>query len=179
MRFRFQAVDSRGNVVREVLRAENEDEAREILFEEELFPKSLEPVGEDEKVTWVARERVMRRQSEAAAKATETAPRISGAVPHTNTTMHRGPESTQGLIGLREDGTMLFQPDRTEHATVVLTPADVEDARLSGFPLRQLRIFQLDGDLLEFPAGVLFAGPLYRRIANTFARPKRKKKKKS
>ncbi|MCB2155432.1 hypothetical protein KQI84_11135 [bacterium] len=175
MRFRFQAVDSRGRVVREIMRADNEEEAREILLDEELFPKSLEPVGEDEKVTWVARDRVKRRAGEAAARATETAPRVSGSVPHAHTTLHRGNESVQGLLGVREDDTLLFQPDKSNEATIVLTPDRVEDAQLSGFPLRQLRVFQLDGELLEFPAGFLFSGPIFRRITKTFGRKKAKK----
>lgn len=176
MRFRFQAVDSRGTVVREVMRAESEEEAREILLEEELFPKSLEPVGEDEKVTWASRDRVIRKAGAAAAQITASVPRVGVSVPHVHTTLHHGSESIQGLLGLSEDDTLLFQPDQANAATVVLTPDRVEDARLAGFPLRQLRVFQLDGDLLEFPAGFLFSGPLYRRIVAKYRRVKKKGK---
>lgn len=168
MKFRVHTIDASGRPRTEVIRADSEEEAREILLGEALHPKRLEPVDESEKVTFVSRKRVEEQlEQRRAATGTEASPPPLEMV---RTVVTRDGIRTPGDIGFA-GSTLHFTPDPGGDCDPLqITSEDVETARISGFPARTLQVFLLNGELLEFSAGVLAARPVLKRIATEFAR---------
>ena len=161
MKFRFEAIDERGMVLRRVLRAESEEAAREALLAEGVFPKRIAPVGEEEKVSWSPKaaarelqERVHGLREGPAAGEPEVRERLT-------VSLRRGSEVMRGTLGIRSDNSVLFDGDGTR---IVMERERVETARIAGFPVRVLRVCLLDGDLLEVAAGFLVAGAFHKRV---------------
>lgn len=169
MKFRAHVVDSQGRPRCEVLRADSEEEAREILLGEALHPKRIEEAGEEEKVTFVSRRRVEARLEERrTASALEGDERIVSLGPATRTVLTRDLIRTPGTVAF-SGGTLAFEPDEGgDSGPLRLTAEDVETARLQGFPMRRLSVFLLSGGLLEFSAGVLTARPVFKAAAAAF-----------
>lgn len=90
MKFQFTAIDQGGRVRRGVLRAEDEDAAREKLLADDIVPKQLDPADEEEKVTWAPKSRYKARQ---ATPETWNQPRKAGearpAAPSRSTSTNR------------------------------------------------------------------------------------------
>jgi hypothetical protein len=166
MKFRFEAIDERGTVIRHVLRADSEDNARETLLAEGIFPKRIEPAPEDEKVSWSPRAaaRQLQQRVHAQGQPNTSEPQTRQTL---HATLHRGNQTHRGTLTTRSDNSILFQSGDFE---ILIHPDKVETARVAGFPLRTLRIAMLDGELLEFPSGLLFANPTFKRIAKSLAK---------
>jgi hypothetical protein len=166
MKFRFEAIDGQGTVLRRVLRADDEASAREALLAEGIFPKRMEPVDEDEKISWTPRTgaRELQERVKSHREGTSgTEPEVRERMP---AVLRRGNTSTRGSLIIRSDNSVLFEGGDQR---VVMQREQVETARLAGFPVRVLRIAMLDGELLEFGAGFLFAGGFHRRVRDLLA----------
>lgn len=166
MKFRFEAIDERGTVMRRVLRAESEEAAREALLAEGVFPKRMEPVGEEEKVSWSPKaaarqlqERVHGLREAPGAGEPEVRERLA-------VSLRRGNEMLRGTLSIRSDNSVLFDGDGTR---IVMERERVETARIAGFPVRVLRVSMLDGDLLETGAGFVVAGPFHKRVVRALS----------
>ncbi|MDK2972007.1 MAG: hypothetical protein PWP23_1762 [Candidatus Sumerlaeota bacterium] len=166
MKFSFQAIDANGNPARGVLRADDEANAREALLSETLFPKRLEEVADDEKVTWAPRARILARHGNANSGSSqiELPPGCRGQ----RTTLHFGGRSAAGELALAAEGGVYFRADDAAHSRI-LAPGDVEVARLVGFPARTLEIVLVSGESLFFPAGFVFANAFMRRVAKALS----------
>jgi hypothetical protein len=155
MKFHFTAIDSRGAVMRGVLRAENEDDARDLLLSEDIFAKQLEPAPEDEKVTWSAKGRVKKRLADAATwnqqKAQENEEPVAAVFETLALTGYDAP--VRGRAGLAESGAFVFQPLLEGKERLHLGPADLETVSVSGYPGRVLRLTLVSGRMYEFAAG--------------------------
>ncbi len=161
MKFRFEAIDEQGNVLRRVLRAESEEGAREALLAEGIFPKRVEPVAEEEKVSWSPKaaardlqQRVHGLKDRNAASEPDIRERLAA-------TLRRGEKAHRGSLVIRSDNSILFEADELK---IEMHRDKVETARIAGFPLRVLRVSMLDGELLEYPAGLIFAPSFHKRI---------------
>lgn len=166
MKYRVQAIDSKGRVVRVVLRAESEDEAREMLLAEELFAKRLDEAPDGEAVTWVSKtwvkDRLERARSGAAAAG--ESPRIPSAAATAPTTMADGHRAVRGRFAAH-DGRIYFEPEGRPQDTRVWQPESIETTRIAGFPARRLCVFLIDGSMVEFAAGFAFAGAAFKAAA--------------
>lgn len=156
--FRFEAIDSSGQVKRGVLRAGSQKEARLLLLDNEIHPKRLEEAGEGEKVTWAPKRRS--REEDPASHfykgRRDFAPPVRAEV---NARILFGEHSgVRGRLGLNGEGAIAFQAadGRPEHCLMV-EKGEVEMARLTGFLPRVLRVVRLDGRMHEFAVGGLFA----------------------
>lgn len=165
MRWRFKAIDGGGRVVRAVMAAETEEEARELLLGENVFPKRIEPAGEDEKVTWAPKERIKARiaAGQLGTRKTDDTKPIRAIFDTTCVTGFSAP--LQGSAGLAEDGTFVFAAGSE---SLRISPDQVEVAAISGFPRRLLRITLLSGKMYEFVAGFLFAKGASKLVARSF-----------
>ncbi|CAN5333939.1 hypothetical protein BH09SUM1_BH09SUM1_34090 [soil metagenome] len=169
MKFKFQAIDDAGRVVRGVLRAESAADAREMLLEENCFAKTLDEVGEDEKLTWAPRERIKRRAQEASSHSGSSVDTTIRASSFQTTAVRGFSESTIGKAGLTEAGAFAFHP-RGEGAEPLLIAAEqIEQASVTGFPARVLRIVLLSGKSYEFSAGYFVANSVAKSIAAHFS----------
>ncbi len=162
MKYAFQAVDQKGCIVRDVLRAEDEDQAREMLLAEGIFPKSLEPVDDETRVTWTSREWLRHRREEGGASESEDDFSLPGEGPRGPASMRRGERMIGGILGVRPTGEVVFRAKTGTADSVVLRPERVEEAKIVGFPVRWLRVYLVDGDLLEFPAGYMLSGGVFK-----------------
>jgi hypothetical protein len=165
MRYSFQAIDEQGRVIRGVLRAENEEEARELLLGENVFPKRLEEAEEGVKVTWAPKGRIKAQyeQRGAGGSAEEPAKAVRALF---STTLLFGMEGAPvaGRAGLTEQNGFVFEaPGRR----LQFAREEVETAAIGGFPGKVLRITLLSGKMFEFRAGVLLAAGSAREIART------------
>ncbi|MBI5154003.1 hypothetical protein HZA57_02100 [Candidatus Poribacteria bacterium] len=158
-RFRFDAIDEKGTVIRRVMKAEDGEQARAVLVENRLFPKHITETDGEEPVTWVSRRDGL--SSSQLHGAGESRLPVQAVRPGA-TTLHRGGESVPGTLAVFSSGEVRFTPQRDPGEGFRWSADDVETARITGFPLRMLRVHLLDGDLLEFPAGFLFAAPVFR-----------------
>lgn len=158
MKFQFTAVDSGGRIVRGVMRAENEEEARELLLGEDVFPKKLNEVGEEEKVTWSPKGRIKAKVADAATW-NKGAAKIDSNIDDlllTTTAVTGFDRPLQGAAGLNADGDFVFQP-RQDGETLVVRPSELEILSISGFPRRLLRLTLLSGRMYEFTAGLFLS----------------------
>lgn len=140
MKFKFAAIDHTARVVRGVLRAESESDARDLLMGEQVYPKQLSPADDAEPVTWVPRTRVLERARAASA-------------PTADEKLLFGPVRVPlGFISI----TATYAINLTLRTGEVLhfTPADLEEVRVLGWPRRFLRITTLTGQMYEIPAGI-------------------------
>lgn len=151
MKLRFEAIDGRGRVTRGVLRAESADEARELLVEEQIYAKRLEPVGEEVPLTWAPKARRTRGGN---APSSDERP-----VRHLyNTTMHRpGEPMVAGRLGLTESGLAVFEPADAMIGALAFPVDSLEVVALTGLVARRLRLVLLNGRTIEFEAGTVFA----------------------
>jgi hypothetical protein len=175
MKFQFTAIDQGGRVRRGVLRAEDEDDAREKLLADDIVPKELGPADEDEKVTWAPKSRYKARQATPETwnqprKESEARP-VAAAYQTTAFTGFSG--ITNGEAGLTEDRDFVFVPAGGEE-TLRLAPEELELALVTGFPRRLLRLTLLSGKMYEFAAGMIFTTPEAKEIARTLSRQIRK-----
>ncbi len=172
MKFRFRGIDETGSVVRGVLRAEGEEHARELLLGENVFEKGIEPAGEDEKVTWVPRMRILSRAEErpgmqpAGARDADAQP--VRAVFQTRA-VHGYEKPVAGKAGLTEDATFVFSPEGGGAERFVARPEELETVQLAGFPFVVLRLTMLSGRMYEFEAGFLVASGNPRAIRKELA----------
>ncbi len=153
MKFRFAAIDGTGRVLRGVLRAEGEEDARELLLSGDVYAKTLEPADEEEKATWAPRARIMSRHASAGAAAAELRP-VAGLFPTRCVAGHGA--GSAGEAGFAESGEFVYT-QRGGGKPLVVSPGEIEVAALAGFPRRLLRLTLLDGRMIEFDAGFLFA----------------------
>ncbi len=157
MKLRFQAIDQNGRVVRGVLRADSEAEAREMLLAEEAFPKKFDEVPEDEQVTWVSKTWVKEKHARTQARGEENVTLPAGvstatAALNDGTGVYKGRFAISGSVLYFETSGLVRQ-----------WPAEkIEDARVTGFPDRWLMVSLLDGSLLEFRAGFIFTPPVFK-----------------
>lgn len=169
MRYRFTAIDGKGRVVRGVMAAESEAEAREILIEDEIYPKQLEEASE-EKVTWAPKRRIQQKLEDArkAGGTEEKQASPERAIFHTVALFGFENSPVSGKAGLTESGDFIFQATTGE--SVRLNPDKTEVVNLSGFPLRVLRFTTLDGRIFEFRAGLILTCAEAKEIERTFRR---------
>ncbi|MEQ8822222.1 MAG: hypothetical protein RLY93_18460 [Sumerlaeia bacterium] len=165
MKYEFQAIDSRGTVRRGVLRAESEEEAREFLLGEELFPKTIGPADEECKVTWTPRQRI-KRQLEAKSGGGEPARSQGKVLAEGAAALLRNGQRAVGTLTVTAERELAFTP-RGQGEPVVLPAEKIEQASFRGFPFRWLVVTTLDGALYEFPAGFLLPGRVYRVAVRT------------
>lgn len=169
MKFRFQAIDGQGRVLRGVLRAESEEDARELLLGEEVFPKRLEPAGEDEPVTWAAKGRVKERMKASATGTTaEPAEPLPPGTPVWDTSRAVAGGWEPCRVAITKPGVLIVEASGASPLTI--RRERVEEARLRGFPFWVLAVTMLDGGLHEFRAGFLFPHPGARRCAAALRR---------
>ncbi len=152
MKFRFQGIDGGGRVVRGILRAGDEAEAREMLLSEQVFPKNLDATGEEEQVTWVSKSWVKEQHTRARASGDAKASMPPGS-PVAAAVLDDGTEVVSGRFAAGEEGVYF----ETGGVVREWRADGVETARLAGFPGRRLMVSLLDGSLLEFRAGFVFA----------------------
>lgn len=162
MKFRFQAINERATVVRGVLRADDAEHARNLLFGETLFPKSVEEVSEDEKVTWIPRQQVMRRHEERRDGAADGPPRLPVDTRRAPTSLVTGGRGVRGNLGVAPTGEVVFEASGDAAKSRVFRAEDIEMVRVSGFPARWLQLFLVNGELVEFPAGFLLTGAVFK-----------------
>lgn len=172
MKFRFQGIDGTGSVLRGVMRADTGEHARELLRGEGVFEKKLEPAGEEEKVTWVPRQRILSRAQGTTAGADSPSRgedvRPVRALFQTKALLGFD-KPAEGRAGLTEDGTFVFEPSAREQPRLALPPEELETAHLAGFPARLLRLTLLSGRMYEFTAGFLIASGTARAIQKELA----------
>jgi len=162
MKFRVQAIDAGGRVVRATLRAESEDEARAMLLAEEIFPKRVEPAAEDEPVTWTSKTWVKDKMERARGSASSAESiRIPAGASTSATTLVEGAARTRGRFAAVA-GTLYFEPEGRAADTRSWSADRIETALIQGFPARRLVVCLVDGGLLEFDAGFLFAAPPFK-----------------
>lgn len=166
MKFRFVAVDGRGRVLRGVMRAENPEDAREIMLAEEVYPKQIEPADEEEKATWAPRERIKARASGAATWAEKKKQEEERPVRAVFRTVGLFGTIGPGLAGLSDGGSFVFIPEKATGEKFVVTLWELEDVRVFGFPRRVLRLTLLDGSMHEFTAGIFLTGSHAKETAN-------------
>lgn len=157
MKFRFVAVDGRGRVLRGVMRAESPEDAREIMLAEEVYPKQIEPAEEEEKATWAPRERIKARATGAATWAEKKKQEDERPVRAVFRTIGLFGTIGAGQAGLSDSGAFVFIPASGGEKFTVAA-AELEDARVMGFPRRVLRLTLLDGSMHEFTAGIFLTG---------------------
>ena len=174
MRYSFQAVDEHGRVTRGVLKAESEEQARELLLDENVFPKQLEPAAEDEKVTWAPTRRI-KEQYAARSSAGREEKRPVRAIFETTLLFGTDEAPLPGKAGLTEQDEFVFNPRQGEPFN--FSREEVEVAAIRGFPIRVMRITMLNGRMYEFQAGMIIANGSAKEIARTLS-PKGKGKKK-
>lgn len=175
MKFRCVAVDEGGRIVREVLRADSEEDARELLLGENLFPKQLEPVPEETKVTWVSRRRVQENIDKRRVQTGDGETGTERPLVFGRTTLLRAGGGTEGTLSVFAGGEVVFEPRGGEKR--IYRAQDVEAARLGGFPLRRLRLYLLNGELFEFTAGWFVASGAMRTACRALAGAKAAGKK--
>ncbi len=161
MKYRFRGIDQTGSVLRGVLRADSEEHARELLLGEGVFEKGIEPAGEEEKVTWVPRQRILSRAEQrpgmdTGGAVTEADARPVRAVFPTRA-VHGYESPTPGKAGLTEHGVFVFVPEAGGGEKLVAGPRELEMVTLAGFPFVVLRLTLLSGRMYEFEAGFFFA----------------------
>lgn len=168
-RYRFQAIDGTGRVVRGVLRADDAESGRSVLREESLYPKTLEEVSDEEKVTWSPRNRIKAAVHGSAASHGEAVARIVRAAFATECV--RGyDKSLVGEVGLADDDRFLFQPKEHGHEPLVISAADVEQVSFTGLMTKLLTIVLVSGKSYEFTAGSVFPNSSAKLIASTLAK---------
>jgi hypothetical protein len=154
-KYRFSAVDTAGQIKRGVLKAASLEEARDLLFDNQVQPKQLVEAGDDEAITWAARP--VRREDDPAShfyrKEAKAAPPVRALFPAT--ALGGSLAGKRGRGGLTADGSFAFQADG--EAPLTVAREDLEVATLSGFLPRILRIIRIDGRMHEFSVGILVA----------------------
>ncbi len=140
-----------------------------MLRGEGVFEKQLAEAAEEEKVTWVPRQRILNRAHGCPAAGGGQASAGEEARPVRALLRTRillgSDKPAGGTAGLTEHGTFVFEPAGQEGAKVVLAPEELEAAQLAGFPARVLRLTLLSGRMHEFSAGFLVANAPARAIA--------------
>lgn len=175
MKFRFTAIDSGGRVLRGVLRAENEEDARDLLLSEDVFPKSLASVAEEEKTTWAPKKRIKERLANPNTwnKQGEGEKEKPISCVFKTRILSGSGAGASGQLGLSESGALVFQNSK-EESLFQATEAEIELASLCGFPIRVLRVVLLNGKMMEFRAGRIFATSSAKSIAARFGGRKSK-----
>jgi hypothetical protein len=168
MKLRFQAIDSNGRVVRGVLRAEDDAAARDLMREEGLFAKTLEPVDEEEKVTWSPRNRIKAAMESRTGDSAEARRIVRSAFATRALSGVEGAPS--GEAGLSEAGDFVFSPVGDAAEPLLIRREDAEQAVVSGFPVKTLRITLLSGKMYEFAAGMLLANGGAKDVVREFTR---------
>lgn len=167
VKLHFIAIDGGGRVVRGVLRAESEEEARELMLGENLVARKFEPADENEKVTWAAKGAIKARL--AAGSSSGIAERSTHPEAHVfSTRLLRAAGNVEGTAGLDAAGDFLFVPKAGGEEMLRVRGEDVEVATIHGFPGRVLRLTLITGRMLDFAAGFLFASGSARAIARQF-----------
>lgn len=156
-KFSFQAVDTEGRIIRGVLKAENADQARDLLFDNQVHPKQIDETDDDAKITWAPKP--LRREDNPAShfyKGTDT---VESPVRETFTArlITREKAPVAGTAGLTRSGGFAFHSEVDESSSMTIAREDIEIARVEGFFPRMLRIFRLNGRMEEFAVGGLFA----------------------
>lgn len=167
MKLHFEAIDGRGRVTRGVLKADSEQDARDRLMAEEIYPKRFTPAADDEPITWAPKVRRTAGTQRGGSADSDLRP-----VRHCRRVqrLRAGEAPVEGTLGLTEDGRLVFQ----SADQLVIEPADVEIANHRGFPQRILEVMLVDGRLLRFTAGTLFASSETSAIAKHLnAKPKK------
>lgn len=157
-KFRFEAIDTAGQVKRGVLQALSQQEARMVLLDNEIHPKRLEEVGGEEKVTWAPKRR--RREEDPASHfykgAADFTPPVRALFDARILLGEK--RGTRGRAGMTGDGSFSFESaDGKPENSFAVARAELEVARLAGFLPRVLRLVRLDGKMHEFAVGGLFA----------------------
>ena len=175
MKFQFTAIDSGGRVLRGVLRAENEEDARDLLLSEDVFAKQLEPVDEEEKTTWAPKKRIKERLANPNtwSKQGEGEKEKPISCVFNSRILSGFGAGASGQLGLSESGALVFQNSEGE-ALFQAAESEIELALVCGFPLRVLRVVLLNGKMLEFSAGRVFATSSAKSIAARFGGGKSK-----
>lgn len=147
MKLRFEAIDGKGRVTRGVLRAESEEDARDLLMAEEIYAKRFEECGEDVPPTWAPK--VRRQRGGQAISDAERRP-----VRHCfATTLRAG--ALAGTLGLSESGeAVVFQVGDGDPQRFSIE--DIEVATVHGLLSRELTITLNNGRSLVFDAGNIF-----------------------
>jgi hypothetical protein len=167
--FEFHAVRPDGRIEQGVLEAESPETARDALRAAGLFPKRLGPAAPDATRTWAPRTR--RREDDPAShhyRGPREGDTIVRAAMATRRVLPAAPP-VPGRLGLTARGSLLFEPTDAAAPRAHAEPEAIETARLLGFPRRLLCVTLLDGRMLEFEAGWLFAAAPAREIARALA----------
>ncbi len=165
MKFRFEAIADGGVVTRGVLRAENEDEAREILLGEAVFPKSLEATSEDEKVTWAPASLVKEKLEKHRQSFEQTEVSFSDDSPKMEVTCLFGLGGYhRGRVGVSRSNELVFEPASEKVEMFSVKRENVEVVRYMGFFPRRVQVVLLNGKTYEFSCGQLFVSSTMKQI---------------
>ncbi|MEO8376535.1 MAG: hypothetical protein ABI579_02605 [Candidatus Sumerlaeota bacterium] len=167
-RYRFQAIDETGRVVRGVLRADGDDSARDILRDEALFPKTLDAVSEDEKITWSPRNRIKAAAQRPASVARNNAPPRIVRAPFDTECLRGFEHVAAGEAGLADDDRFVFQPKGA--AALTISADEVEQVSIAGLLSKRLSIVLVSGKSYEFTAGTIFSKASAKLIASTLSK---------
>ncbi|MCC6547442.1 hypothetical protein IT570_09775 [Candidatus Sumerlaeota bacterium] len=167
-RYRFQAIDETGRVVRGVMRANDKDSSREILAGESLHAKTLEEVSEDEKTTWSPRGRIKAMAQGAPAGEAHRESRIVRASLETECIRGLG-QSMAGVAGLDDEDRFVFQHDSAS-APLLISREEIEQVSISGLMTKVLTIVLVSGKAYEFAVGTVFPHASAKLIASTLAK---------
>lgn len=156
-KFTFNAVDTSGRILRGVLRASGEEEARLLLLENQVHPKQLEEAPEDAEVTWAPKP--VRKEDDPASHFYKGSGALESPVRMVFPTrlLDKNIPGPAGSAGLTRSGGFAFQSEENEAASITIDAGEIEIARIEGFFPRVLRIFRLNGRMVEFSVGKLFA----------------------
>lgn len=168
MKFRFQAVNESGNAMRGVMRADSEDDARQRLLAQNIFPKHIEPAPEDEKITWASRSPSEIRPGSSWRHPGPTKVDMPQGTRLLEAVYNQHGSPVRGQLGVTPQGKVGFRSKDGE-TEFWLEREDVEGVYLRGFPFRQLQIVRVDGDDLLAPAGFLFPAPLPKELLKKFS----------
>lgn len=149
MKLRFEAIDGKGRVTRGVLRADSEEEARDLLMAEEIYPKRFEECPEDLAPTWAPK---VRRQ-----RGGQSLPDGERrAVRHCfETVLLAG--GVAGKLGLSESGeAVVFETRDGEPQRFPID--DIEVSSVHGLLSRQFTITFNNGKTMVWEAGSIFRG---------------------
>lgn len=167
MKLQFEAIDGKGRVVRGILRAESEEDARDLLMAEEIYAKRLIPCPEEATPTWAPKVRA--RSSRPVPEAErlpvrhvlQTALREAGAAPQ------------PGRLGLTESGeAVVFEPASGDPRRWTID--EIEVATVHGLIVRELTITLNNGRSLVFDGGTVFAASEAGSLAKHIQSRKRK-----
>lgn len=170
-KFKFQAIDNSGRLVRGIMRADDEGSAREVIEGTGCFVKRIEQVAEDAAVTWTARKRSVELDAEARQAvrdriASDDRPKVSHTMPQARARLDAGDGISDGVLALEGIHRVLFAPQTGLPATIVLTRDDVENAWMTGLMPRRLAVAKLTGELLIFESGKMLPSGVLKRARN-------------